>query len=54
MGLAGGKDVGETTRKIMRSVMTNDLARRFNYAGHGSKHAFGALQLKDVVTGDYS
>lgn len=48
MGLKGGKDVGSTTRKIMAALMTNLLARSFNFFGHD---AFSALHLRDVVTG---
>jgi len=51
LGLKGGKDVGSTTRKIMAALMTNLLARSFNFFGHDAKHAFSALHLRDVVTG---
>ena len=37
--MGGIRDVDETTRKIMRSLITNDLARHFNHAGHVSKQA---------------
>ena len=49
MGLKGGKDVGSTTRKIMAALMTNSLARSFNFFGHDAKHAFSALHLRDVT-----
>ena len=53
LGLRGGKDVGTTTRKIMRTLMTNSLARCFNFVGHGAKHAFSALLLREVVNGSF-
>jgi len=35
----------------MAALMTNLLARSFNFFGHDAKHAFSALHLRDVVTG---
>lgn len=53
LGLRGRKDNGGTTRKVMASVMKTALAQQFNFLGHSAKHAFMALQLKDVVAGLY-
>ena len=36
----------------MAALFTNTLAMQFNFKGHGQKHAFVDLQLKDVVNGE--
>lgn len=41
----------ETTRRIMKEVMSNALAVTFNFMGHGTKHAFSSLLLFSVVKG---
>lgn len=41
----------ETTKRVLKQLMTDNLAKLFNYVGHGCKHAFSALLLKDIVTG---
>jgi hypothetical protein len=51
LGTIGGKDVAETTRRILRSIMTNDVARRMNFAGRGSKTAIGEMKILGVVVG---
>lgn len=37
----------------MSQLMSNALAMQFNFVGHGEKHAFSKLILKDVVNGNY-
>lgn len=44
--------VKDTTKRIMKQLMTNDLAKTFNFRGHGNKHAMSALSLVDVVFGE--
>ncbi len=44
-------DVKHTTRRIMAELMSNGLAMQFNFYGHGTKHGFKNLLLKDVVNG---
>jgi len=39
LGLAGGRDVAITTRKVLSKLMTNAVAHKLNYHGHGAKHA---------------
>ena len=51
LGAIGGKDVAETTRRIMRSLMTNAVARRMNFAGRGSKTGICELKILNVVIG---
>jgi len=53
LGAIGGKDVAETTRRILRSLMTNGVARRMNFAGRGSKNGISDLKILDVVIGRY-
>jgi len=50
LGLIGGLNVKAAT-VIMKSVMTTQLARLFNFCGKRGKHGFSALQLKEVVCG---
>jgi hypothetical protein len=45
LGAIGGKDVAETTRRILRNLMTND------FAGRGSKTGISELKFLDVVIG---
>jgi hypothetical protein len=52
LGLLGGVSVSDTTRRILSKLLTNQLAIQFNFKGHGTKYAFGELQLKDVVNGE--
>jgi hypothetical protein len=48
----GGFAVKDTTRRVMSELMTNALAMQFNFLGHGGKHAFSKLILKDIVNGN--
>lgn len=49
----GGKDVPETTRRILRSLMTNAAAVRMNFAGRGGKTAIQNMKLLSVIIGMY-
>lgn len=51
LGAIGGKDVAETTRRILRSIMTNAVASRMNFAGRGSKTGICQMKILDVVIG---
>jgi len=53
LGLVGGLNVKATTVAVMKTIMSTDLARGFNFCGHRGKHGFSALQLKEVVCGWY-
>ena len=53
LGAIGGKDVAETTRRILRSLMTNGVAQRLNFAGRVSKTGISDLKILDVVIGRY-
>ena len=51
MGSIGGKDVAETTRRILRSIMTDVVAVRMNFAGRGGKVAIKDMKLLRVIIG---
>ena len=51
LSLVGGSSVEDTTRNVMRRIMTNNLAMHLNYGGRGNKLAFGSCLLKKVVIG---
>jgi len=51
LGAVGGKDVAETTRRIMRSVMTNGVAQKMNFAGRGRKTGINDMKVLNVVVG---
>jgi hypothetical protein len=35
----------------MSSLFTNPLAMQYNFMGHGAKHAYADLELKNVING---
>jgi hypothetical protein len=45
--------VKETTRRVMKAVMTNDLAMVFCWMGQGEKHSFCVLLTSAVVEGNF-
>lgn len=51
MGAIGGKDVAETTRNVMKNLMTNGLAARMNFVGRGGKTAIKNMKLLHVING---
>ena len=52
LGNIGGKDVADTTRRIMRTLMTNGVARRVNFAGRGRKTGIAEMKLLNAVVGE--
>jgi len=53
LGAVGGKDVAETTRRIMRSMMTNGVALKMSFAGRGRKTGISDMKVLNVVVGKY-
>ena len=53
LGVIGGKDVAETTRHILRSLVTNAVAGRTNFAGRGRKTDISDLKILDETIGRY-
>lgn len=51
LGLAGGSSVGETTRAVMRRLMSTKVAQQTNWLGKGKKTAFSKLKLREIVSG---
>lgn len=51
MGSIGGKDVAETTRNVMKTLMANEVAARMNFVGRGGKTAIKTMKLLHVITG---
>jgi len=51
LGLTGGVNVKTTTTAVMKSLMTTEVAKCYNFYGHRGKRGFAALQLKEVVCG---
>jgi hypothetical protein len=52
LGAIGGKDLTESTRRILRSVKTNSVARQMNFAGRGGKKALRDMRLLQVIIGN--
>jgi hypothetical protein len=51
LGTIGGKDMTESTRRIMRTVMTNSVAHQMNFAGRGGKKRIKDMRLLQVIIG---
>ncbi|CAL8117622.1 unnamed protein product [Orchesella dallaii] len=50
LGMRGGKDVRECTRRVMSTLLTDRVAERFSWLGsRGDKNAFSKSVLKDLV-----
>lgn len=49
----GGENLGSTVRRILVCILTNDLAKQFNWIGKGTKEAFCKLRLVNVVHRKY-
>jgi len=46
LGLIGGKDVADTTKRIASTLLSNHLATQLNYEGRGSKSKRGVKGLR--------
>ena len=49
----GGQTLKETVWRIMKEVMTNQLALKFNWCGTKGKAAFKDLRLSNVLFSKY-
>ena len=49
LGCIGGKDVADTTRRILKQVFDVPLARQLNFAGRGEKTGIGGMAITAVV-----
>jgi len=43
LAIAGGDNVGQTTRRIMKKLISDSVVLAYNLRGKGSKQSFGAL-----------
>lgn len=53
LGVAGGKDTGDSTRSVLVRLMKATVARSCNWAGKGGKTAFGQMNLHSIVCGKF-
>ena len=51
LGAIGGKDIAETTRRVLRSLMANSVAQKMNFVGRGQKTGIQQMRLLQVVIG---
>ena len=51
LAVLGGESVAHATRRMMKKMVSDGVAREFNYRGKGAKHSFSALRLKGVICG---
>jgi len=52
LGAIGGKDVAETTRRILRAILENGVAVHMNFAGRGGKHGIEKMKILRLVVGE--
>ncbi|XP_076057529.1 uncharacterized protein LOC143035016 [Oratosquilla oratoria] len=51
LSILGGANTTEATNRILKALLTSELALQFNWMGRGEKSSFKALLLSDVVLG---
>lgn len=49
LSLFGGGNVKDTVGRVMKEIMTCDLARQYNFLGQKGKFPFGTLRLASAV-----
>lgn len=49
LGCIGGKNLADTTRRVMKQVFDIPLARQLNFAGRGEKTGIGAMAVTTVI-----
>lgn len=49
--MLGGFGPRDIIKNIMQQVLTDDLAKEFNWQGRGDKRPFSQLILADVIRG---
>jgi hypothetical protein len=49
VGCIGGKNVADTTRRVMKQVFDIPLARQLNFAFRGEKTGFSAMAVTTVI-----
>jgi hypothetical protein len=51
VGSIGGKDVANTTRNVLRCLMSNGVAAQMNFAGRGGKKGIQNMKLLKIIFG---
>jgi len=51
LSMLGGFGPKDVIKNIMQRVLTDDLAKEFNWQGRGDKKPFSKLILADVIRG---
>ena len=51
LGLAGGSNVAETVRAVMKRLVSSGVAKQLNWRGIGGKESFAALNIRATVCG---
>lgn len=51
LGRSGGTTVGESTRHVMRRLMSTEVAVQCNWKGKGGKYGFNKTILQNIVCG---
>jgi len=51
LGSYGGKDVADTTRRVLRTMLHNCVAVSMNFAGRGGKYGVENMKLLRLVVG---
>ncbi|XP_025265438.1 uncharacterized protein LOC105253545 isoform X1 [Camponotus floridanus] len=49
LSVSGGTTIVQITRRTLEKVITNNYAKKFNWAGRAPKKAFKALKIKDLI-----
>lgn len=49
LGTIGGDNIKQSVRRVMASILNNDVAKKMNWLGRGGKKAFSISLLKDVL-----
>lgn len=52
--LIGGSSLQDTVQRILRLVMSNSLALKYNWSGKGMKEGFKNLKLRHTIISKYS
>ncbi|XP_073714837.1 uncharacterized protein [Misgurnus anguillicaudatus] len=52
LSMLGGFGPKDVTKNIMQRVLTDDLAKEFNWQGRGEKRPFSRLALADIIKGE--
>jgi hypothetical protein len=51
MSNIGGSNLDDVVKRVMKFMLTDDLARLYNFTGQRGKGKFGSLELCQVLFG---